>query len=619
MAAALRKRSDGTFTGYQTYGDGDHDHRWSKQPRILFLQNSQDHPTIFILKAIGVCARERGQNEFNEKYSQSSLLFQVMETRQNDNSPSPKYDSETLVSLFKQNRTPVPQEVWQQIFSYLDSECDIDSDLFTVCRVSRDWRAAALGCPSLWAALPDIVLCPSDDSDAGIAQMDTDLKIVQTYLARSSSAPISFRIAMPRPTTRRAPTEERLVRTMLQILTEECHRWRDVAMELPIHLIEIVSDFVSSTGRVPAALQRLDLKTILCDDKHGIDIRGFSVAPSLKSLHIDLRDLYQQPATTTVDLAFPWNQLREFHGRALQDSSYDTLLAAQPVRLMELSYRVDLRGLPRPGNKSPDIGPISLPNLRTFVFENIATWNYHYVPSHIESMTLPALNRLRYKDSEDQEGNQLGSPLPLILKVIRRSNCSLHSLDVSWADITSDLVDCLFEILSISPNLVELQIHHLADTDLERLVRRSSRPPAPKLRDLIINARLSDDDLIPPPPSFDVLDLIAQTRSSDFMDLDHDYDFQTITLQGYSSISLRSQFGQATNRTELGTPRNARIPSVDLESPAEIARKIREALTHVSPASMHESNAISDKTLEAMNFLEGIILDTLDTKPIMAR
>lgn len=532
---------------------------------------------------------------------------------------------DAAIELFKRSLSShldtIPLEIWQHIFSFFPPGCELGNDLLSVCEVSRIWRDAAMDCHALWTNLPEMGgATKSSSTDTGniALRIKQDIKTAKIYISRSGTLPLAFCVTVGQ--TFAAPLDS-CVDELIHTLAGACHRWGNVSLRLPLYLMEEISMVVRRVECLPA-LHSLELSIARRSGlkRHDpVQITGFSKAPHLKSLKIDMRGIFGGCYNLTiVNLNFPWHQLETFESQALHDPSYDMLLASKPTNLVELYYDAYMEDDPRPGGTRVLSSPLILPNLQRFTFKNGVYREFQHAPSHLGSLILPALTYLRYQVEPPPPHV---SPIIEVLALVTRSRCSLQFLDLSKSTITVELIAPLFDVLALSPRLTELRIRHLADEDLQRLVYSPSSNLVPSLKRLRIDVRSHPQEqwrvrpMSCSPAIF--LDIVrSRLGPSEGEGIDQ------ITICGYNENDLCFKSAELLDiETSSSVPESQASDFVKLE-PSEgtmsndLAVEIQDAAENIDPRHRIDESDDFDPELE---FMEDLDLKGFNTRAIVVR
>jgi hypothetical protein len=243
----------------------------------------------------------------------------------------------------------------------------------------------------------------------------------------------------------------------------------------------------------------------------------------------------------TVDL--PWSQLEQFSGYSSgRDTIYQDLLAAEPSGLRSIKYAANC--FTRASFSPTRL--VVLPKLESLSIE--ISGNGSDLPSHLETLIVPSLAVLAVLGSLDSCPQ---NPLTgAISRMIRNSGCSLRELNLQNIDIR---INAFAEILSLSPNIVKLDIPHTNTEGLQRLFLdpNSPYPVLPKLKTLVLwttrhYGTLGSDAARP--AVIDAYTLMKMVRSRTvnlFADLEQDIGLfsplEELTVHGYDIRNLYAQ------------------------------------------------------------------------------
>ncbi|KAF6754100.1 hypothetical protein DFP72DRAFT_1170556 [Ephemerocybe angulata] len=408
----------------------------------------------------------------------------------------------------------VPNEVWQQIFSFTQSsrvgyhyagkmsglqgrsilpdKMDY-RNLATICTVSRSWRQVAIGHHSLWTSLPPLVVRDLEDSKLGW---------IQLFIPRAGSLPLACNITIH---PRAWDQDQGAVQGAVKVLTDQCHRWGTATIDFPYEAITPLLSCLEGKLPMLSSLVLCTCPAPTVSDMNNCTLNLFSEAPKLRTASITILG-----SIPNFEIHFPWSQLQYVSLSVPGGSSYKDLIEAQPTDLKELQYCAS-------HTSDPPIPstPILFPKLEHFSLSQSEQDGAFFI-DHLDQLTLPALKYFSLARPEDMHPDVFYVKL---LSLIQRSGCSLETLDLRPTEVPTTN-PAYFDILALSPKLTEINIGHSAIGELlSKLVLdpTSSKPMLPFLQRLQLCDFMSDGG---PPARMDVNALMRVVRSRT-LDLPH--------------------------------------------------------------------------------------------------
>ncbi|KAJ7679128.1 hypothetical protein DFH06DRAFT_505587 [Mycena polygramma] len=228
----------------------------------------------------------------------------------------------------------MPAELLYEVFSWLGAG---DSRTpWRLAGVCQSWRALAVTYGPLWSA----ITLPS------LLAPDYTLLKLETQLCRSGNAALDIRFE-----------EHTGVFKMVQMVVEQCHRWRSLHLTL----------FGSSVYELGALWHRTDtssfprLETLeIVDRYHATTIPDvFALAPLLRRVILTDKDFRYASAP----LVLPWRQITHYRGFYLLERHIEILTAASNLQECSICY-----GKP---DEIPFNNSIALPHLRRLRTNNL--------------------------------------------------------------------------------------------------------------------------------------------------------------------------------------------------------------------------------------------------------
>jgi hypothetical protein len=473
----------------------------------------------------------------------------------------------------------VPIELWQYIFEigFINRSWAEDLYLQTLCSVCKDWRTAATGHCALWAELPSIISA-SDDQDKLYAPIEAKEVITRHYLLRSGHAPLTFMFWVLKDTWD-DPSAKKRYQEILRLLTDQCHRWAEVTICLPIDAFN--EELPCIQGNLPMLKDltfRADLPSSASSFSGAREYRisCFREAPSLRAVNANTSRASTGSAVLTFDL--PWPQLETFKTASGKDTLCNDLIQAQPSHLRSMVICYFAHSLP-PLTKSP----VTLPELSTLSF--YAAEDGLSLTSFFDILTLPALSTLTVHGDLDVTSTMSMSMCRRLLHLIERSECSLRHL--LWYTLIDTSQDEFFAILRLSPNLSHLCVHHINSEGLRRLVLSSNSPNdaanlVPNMRKMSLHHYRSTGFV-----DAEALAEMVVSRVERFCALDVGQSpfelVMEVELEDYDVESLETQWNQAiskiTGNSDLECVNEGINANTNTEgSLADIASKMEDVL-----------------------------------------
>lgn len=505
----------------------------------------------------------------------------------------------------------LPQELLQQIFDVVVSQ-DGD-DLAFICLVSRYWRLSAIGHPVLWTyEIPFLTFRKTWNS------ADPQTRKLQLCIARSGSLPLSLGIRVRHQDW---ADKMELVLASVSLVTDECHRWRAISLNLPVEAWDSVLSKVR--GKTPL-LEKLDFFLPL--RKGGEEPRynaprldHFAEAPSLHDASIDMYKM----ATDEFTLVLPWSQLTSFDGWLPRCNAYRDLVSIPRPRLKRIKYQ-STSNTPMPAGPSTSI----FPNLTGFYFssesEEIMTNDF---ASHLDTLTLPSLTHLEIIGSNAYSEVFTRK----LLSLVQRSHCPLYALDVRTNVPPNNAA--FMTLLSLCPSIEDLSVREISAGYLRRLVLdpAASKPMLPNLRNFRISVPVQhnlDGEL--QLAALDVPEFMCMVESRTLALEDNNGDASTcrfkslqyVHLYGFNSVSMHSALVRWECQSENLQQRRERFnsPSPDTADDAlvELAASAETAFTLVncyddSSTSFLEFEKMCDDAESTLRELEAVDLEKVNS------
>ncbi|KAF6749374.1 hypothetical protein DFP72DRAFT_541644 [Ephemerocybe angulata] len=379
----------------------------------------------------------------------------------------------------------VPNEIWQQIFSFAQTWAEIWHDdneialpevleyrnLATICAVSRSWRQIAIGHRSLWTSLPKLVVSAEEDfpwrSRARARDGQDAKRWIQLFLSRAGgSLPLTCGVTIyPGGWAQ----DQGAIQDVVKVLTDQSHRWGTVTLHIPQESIAPLLSCIE--GKLPM-LSTLVLDTTLGaavpDSSDDYRLNLFLQAPKLRTASIAW--IFSEPITN-VEINLPWSQLERLSLKVPGGSLYKDLIEAQPVDLKELWYSASEASVP----PIPPT-PIIFPKLEHISVSLESDEDEASFIDHLDQLTLPALTQFSLR----VQGVHPDAFYAKVLSLIQRSGCSLETLYLGPCDVpTTNPV--YFDILALSPRLTAIKVKHPEISELLRKLVLDPASPKPLL------------------------------------------------------------------------------------------------------------------------------------------
>ncbi|KAF6749367.1 hypothetical protein DFP72DRAFT_541532 [Ephemerocybe angulata] len=378
----------------------------------------------------------------------------------------------------------VPNEVWQQIFSFAQTWREYQDagddgiplpeameyrNLATICAVSRSWRQIAIGHRNLWTSLPTLVVRTMEDLPGWnlVRDGENSKRWIQLFLSRAGgSLPLACRITIYPIAWAQ---DQGAIRDAVKILTDQCHRWATVTLLIPLAAIAPLLSCIE--GKLPMlSTLALDttLGTAIPDSIDDYTLNLFLKAPKLRTAYIEWKFWDSYASIPNVKINLPWSQLERVSANVPGGSLYKDLIEAQPVDLKEFRYSASETSV------SPTLPtPIILPNLEHFSVQSDD--DEPSLIDHLDKLTLPALKYFSFERPGDVPPNVFDTKL---ISLIQRSGCSLEMLDLEPYNQPSSLY---FDILALSPKLTAIKVGHPGIAELLRKLVLDTASPNPLL------------------------------------------------------------------------------------------------------------------------------------------
>ncbi|KAF6759214.1 hypothetical protein DFP72DRAFT_1043316 [Ephemerocybe angulata] len=523
--------------------------------------------------------------------------------------------------------TNVPNEVWQQIFSFAQTcrvemwhdENEIDPpevpeyrNLATICAVSRSWRQIAIGHHKLWTYLPTLMVCAKEDSRGQARACDGQnaKRWIQLFLSRAGgSLPLACDIIIcPKAWAQ----DQGAIQDVVKVLTDQCHRWGIATFYIPQEAIAPLLSCIE--GKLPmlsTLMLDTSIGTSIPDSSDTYTLNIFWEAPKLRTAGITwiITDSFPN-----VEINLPWSQLERVGLSVPGGSLYKNLIEAQPLDLKELRYSDSDTSVP----PTPPT-PIILPKLEHFSVHS--SEDEASFIDHLDQLTLPALKYFSYARPGEIPPDDF---YVKILSLIQRSGCSLEKLDLQPKEVpTTNPV--YFDILALSPRLTTIKL-------LRKLVLdpASPKPFLPALQTL----ELRDEPWRRGPRArLDVNALMSVVRSRT-LDLPQDstggetgrvlkpldtvvissYDMQLL----YDDLTLWESQELGDRFKKYGSPDPLAFPSALTPSRAESALRKFRAL-YYKPPSEAEFFAVAADMGRLLDELEALDIGNTNTSMLVRR
>ncbi|KAH8813953.1 hypothetical protein DL96DRAFT_508532 [Flagelloscypha sp. PMI_526] len=224
--------------------------------------------------------------------------------------------------------------------------------------VNRRWRNVALHTPSIWAV---ISICVGDSFKGSL------FILLQTWITRSGASPLSIDLSIS--AVHHTPQH----RTLLDMLIQQSHRWKEVLLELPHGLYQSSSFPIT---RPTAQLVSVHLNVPASSQSSVFHTDGlFSATPSLR--HVNIRNFSFSSNT------FQWSTIKYLRIEQSWHMAQTTLLEA-----LQLSVSLETFILVAPlfhHSPTTDIS-VTVHNLRTLQIHG--NW------AILDSLTTPLLEIL---------------------------------------------------------------------------------------------------------------------------------------------------------------------------------------------------------------------------------
>ncbi|KAJ7704505.1 hypothetical protein B0H17DRAFT_12944 [Mycena rosella] len=312
----------------------------------------------------------------------------------------------------------LPNEIAAHIFVHflpVYPRCPPLTGLFsptTLGHICYKWREIALSTPALWRAI-DIYL---NDN----AELQPSLRIVESWLTRSASCPLSIRLLSSGPALSDLDP-------VLQACVSHSARWE----YMKINTIPL--DYIGNSGSMPL------LRSLAVEGKvlEGSGWIASSIdAPQLQKLTLGR---YREIFAAMI----PWGQLKTLQLTGVAPHQFMAILR-HTVNLVHC--KLNIIEEPENNSNAADSATVKLIHLEALV---LVQWvDDPWQTGWFDSLTLPALRRLQI--AEECLGRE--RPVDTLLSFIARSGCSLEQVFILTLSSLSD--DAYRAALSSVPSVV---------------------------------------------------------------------------------------------------------------------------------------------------------------------
>lgn len=378
----------------------------------------------------------------------------------------------------------VPTEIWHGIFEHavlsIEPRTAQGTMLGAISLVSRGWNAAACSCPILWSNLPLIDIYPTASPEHSV--LGPGPGILQRYLERSGTHPISFTFHYWRNIYSEIGAHNTVALTCLRVLAAVSHRWDVAEFRATKVILNALSDR-AQYRRLPLHLLskfKFEMKAvepIPSNSKLKVDL--FFHAPNLRHVVFDVLGAWGTSNTCyikgIIDLRLPWTQLETFEGFFKRDTAYQQLLS-KGKNLKVLMYTS------KKSNALPLViaAPQRLTRLSLCFGDGLPGGTFL---AHMGCLTLPALKELEIHWRRGTNVDLYAA----ILSLVQRSGCSLERLAVDdRLDYDSNnQLERFRDLLYHCATLTHLDIGYLDAQGLDSFIPdydNFGNPPLPNLR-----------------------------------------------------------------------------------------------------------------------------------------
>ncbi|KAG7446017.1 uncharacterized protein BT62DRAFT_147991 [Guyanagaster necrorhizus] len=314
----------------------------------------------------------------------------------------------------------IPPELLMEVFLWARAQYDTldladeHSLPWTLSQVCSSWRATTMSLPEIWT---DFTL-----NSSRLIWKRQPLSLLTAVATRCRH---TLNFTWKDLAIDAGSDGDYLLKALFQVLINHSDSWKVVQLELPCHLIPMLSQL---HGRL-SSLTDLHFS---CYSSSVDNIEGFEVAPRLTNIKIRGLGPYTR-------FAFPWKNLVHYCDHRIPEGrAFDLgiLNKAPYLEAFESNVRQQILSMLTPVFHDR----LSLLNVRDSSF--------------LDSLTLPALKEITLRPYIVDE-TRADTNLPALLGMISRSKCSLRRLSVYDVAPDSDLI----HILEMSPELEFLSLN----------------------------------------------------------------------------------------------------------------------------------------------------------------
>ncbi|KAF8914758.1 hypothetical protein CPB85DRAFT_1560733 [Mucidula mucida] len=348
----------------------------------------------------------------------------------------------------------LPVEVLQAIFIVLGSDLDADSkqrgyDVLNVddgpwalIRVSRLWRAAALGCTELWATM-SVGRNVFWTGRKSTFQLREPVALLTAALAHSGQRDLYFHFRDFSSDAYR----------LLLVLLEHCNRWREAHLEIRSSDLHLLQDLGS---RVPR-LQNFTYRTY----SYGFDVRDQPTVALHKALSLIQLNMVGPPLDVdSVALA----QIVKLNYRYAANTGRH-LAAYDPLDALTLcpnaeDVSLDPGALPYSDDDWNPLGVdvkeyIHRDRITRFETSDVGLLSFLCLPS-LSDLSLFFTDAVIRAELRSKPAFVSPAHLPTLLAFLKRSRCALTNLMLGGADLRSQ-TSSLADVFALTPGLQRLE------------------------------------------------------------------------------------------------------------------------------------------------------------------